>query len=217
MKCQQFQVSSQSDTAYLKLRESILSAAVLPGEHLVETDWAERLGLGRFAIREGLKRLHGESLVTLQRGRYRVFVPSSADIREITHLRMVLEIGALRSLSAKPSAKILAPIRKAAKDHASLVKKGYFAGAREADLEFHRSLVAAPGNGRLLKLYESSNLPLLQVTISHPPTPLDDFDLAATEHLAIVAALEKGEIVRAADELEAHLKRGEHAVTQSNP
>src|SRR5690606_22586080 len=107
-------MSFQSETAYRKLREAILSATLLPAEHLGEIEWAERAGVGRFAIREGLKRLHGEGLVTRARGKYRVFVPDAEAIREITHLRSVLEVGAIRFLPRKLKAGELAPIRKAA-------------------------------------------------------------------------------------------------------
>ncbi|HWL51660.1 MAG TPA: GntR family transcriptional regulator [Chthoniobacteraceae bacterium] len=209
-------MASQSETAYQRLRELILSAGVLPDTHLVEMEWAERLGLGRFAIREGLKRLHGEGLVTRNRGKYRVTVMTAEEIREISHLRAVLEVGALRFVREGIAEKVLEPIRAAAEDYAAFVKKGYYDGAREADLRFHRCLVATSENRRLIRLYEASNLPLLHVTVGRHPMPLDDFDIAAKEHTAICRALGKGEIAKASRLLEEHLKRGELEVTRGN-
>ncbi len=206
-------MASQSETAYQRVRELILSAGILPGTHLAEMEWAERLGLGRFAIREGLKRLHGEGLVTKNRGKYRVTIMTAEEVREISHLRAVLEVGALRFVQGRIGEKALEPIHSAAVDYASFVKKGYFDGAREADLRFHRALVAISENRRLIRLYEASNLPLLHVTVGRHPVPLDDFDIAAKEHTAICRALEKGEITKASRLLEEHLKRGELEVT----
>ncbi len=203
---------SKSETAYQKLREQILSAGLLPGEHLAEQEWSARLGLGRFAIREGLKRLHGEGLVTKNRGKYRVHSTTPEEIHEISHLRAVLEIGALRLLSAPVPKAHLRTLRELADDFAALVKKGYFDGAREADLRFHRAIVAASGNERLIKLYELSNLPLLHVTVGKTKVPLNDFDLSAREHEQICAALEAGKAELAAEHLQAHLQRGEREV-----
>ncbi len=206
---------SQSERAYQRLRELILSAGLLPGEHLGEVDWANRLGVGRFAIRESLKRLHGEGLVTRSRGKYRVTQLTVEEVREISHLRAVLEIGALRFLRTALPQQAVKAIKEAAEDYAGLVKKGYFDGAREADLRFHRAIVAAAGNDRLVKVYESSNLPLLHVTVGRKARPLNDFDQAAEEHLAIARALENKDPDLAARLLEAHLKRGEGEVTKA--
>ncbi len=212
-KCQHFKdMASQSETAYQRLRELILSAGMMPGDHLAEVEWSTRLELGRFAIREGLKRLHGEGLVTRNRGKYRVTKMTPEEVREISHLRAVLEIGALRFMRKDIPRKALHAIKTAAADYASLVKKGYYDGAREADLRFHRAIVAVSQNSRLIRLYESSNLPLLHVTVGRNAMPLDDFDLAAKEHNAISAALGKGDIDLAARLLEDHLKRGESEV-----
>lgn len=205
---------SQSETAYQRLRELILSAGLLPGDHLAEVEWATRLGVGRFAIRESLKRLHGEGLVTRNRGKYRVTQLTVEEVREISHVRAVLEIGALRFLREGLPKKAVQAIKQAAEDYADLVKKGYFDGAREADLRFHRAIVAAAENEKLIRIYESSNLPLLHVKVGRKAKPLDDFDLAAEEHMAIANALKNHEIDLAARLLEAHLKRGEGEVTQ---
>jgi DNA-binding GntR family transcriptional regulator len=203
---------SKSEKAHASLRERILSTTILPGEHIAEMDWAERLHVGRFAIREALKRLHGEGLVTRVRNKYRVSTMNAEEVHEITHLRAILEAGALRFLKNGIPAKILKEIRQAANDYAALVKKGYFAGAQEADLRFHRAIVASAGNRRLIRIYEVSNLPLLQATIGKNSVSLNDYALAVREHEEICGALEKGNFSRAASALEKHLKRGEKEV-----
>ncbi len=201
-------MASQSETAYLRLREMILSAGVLPGEHLGEVEWAQRLGVGRFAIREGLRRLHGEGLLHKARGKHWVPAMSAQEVREVYQLRAVLEIGALRFNPGAVPPEVVLEIQNAALDYAALVEKGYFDGAREADLRFHRSLVAVSGNPRLIRLYESSNLPLLHVTVGRRGQPLDDFAISAREHQKVADAMVRGEIEEAALALEAHLKRG---------
>ncbi|MEO8204660.1 MAG: GntR family transcriptional regulator [Chthoniobacterales bacterium] len=198
--------------AYSKLRECILSAGVLPGAHLAEVECGKRFELSRFAIREGLKRLHGEGLVIKEGNKYRVSTLNAEEVRQISHLRAILEAGAIRFLTKPLSAKSLKEIRRAADDYASLVKKEYFAGAREADLRFHRLIVACAENPRLSRVYEASNLPLLQVTVGTNSVSLNDFDLALREHEKICCALEQNDFEHAARALEKHLKRGEREV-----
>lgn len=205
-------MSSKSDSIYAKLREAILSASVLPGTRFAELELSQQFGAGRFAVREALRRLHGEGLVSKVNTRYQVPLITSGDVRHVRHLRSILEAGAMRFLPAALSKVSLTQIRKAANDYASLVRKGYFAGAREADLRFHRAIVIAVANPRLLKIYDEANLPLLHITVGANPMPLNDFEIAAKEHLAIYQALEKKDVETAARLLEEHLKRGEEEV-----
>lgn len=203
-------MASKSEIAYQKIRELILSAGLLPGEHLAEQDWSARLDLGRFAIREALKRLHGEGLVDRTRGKYRIPSITPEEVQEISHVRAVLEIGAMRFLQAPIRSERICAIRELANDYAELVRKRYYDGAREADLRFHRAIIAASENKRLIRLYEQSNLPLLHITIGK--TPLDDFEQSAQEHEEICAALESGQMELAAERLQMHLWRGAREV-----
>ena len=56
--------SNQSDQAYDELRRRILILEIRPEERLKEEEWADRLGVGRMAMREALTRLHGERSTT---------------------------------------------------------------------------------------------------------------------------------------------------------
>ena len=207
-------MARKPEAAYAALRQAILSAEVLPGTRFSELEWSERLGVGRFAVREALKRLDGEGLVVKVRSRYQVPFLTADEVHQIRHLRAVLEAGAVRLLPGKPPREALRAIREAARDYENLVKRHYWAGAREADLRFHHALVRAAENPRLLRAYESANLPLLHVTVGANPTPLDDFTVAVREHLAIYTALDEGKPEKAAALLEKHLKRGEREVLE---
>lgn len=203
---------SQSESAYFKIRENILSTALPPGTRLTESTLARELGLGRFAVREALKRLHGERLVARDGSRHVVPLVTREDAHHVTQLRAVLETGVLRFLTTEIPKALLREITEAAADYENLVKKAYFTGALEADLRFHRAIVAASENPRLIEAYHAANLPLLQVTVGARPAPLNDYLQAAAEHLAICSALKKNQPVRAAELLEKHLKRGEREI-----
>lgn len=57
--------SSLSEQAYLKIKKQIISGKLSPGEKLKETKLAETLEISRTPIREALKRLEMEGLVSI--------------------------------------------------------------------------------------------------------------------------------------------------------
>ncbi len=209
-------MASQSDSAYSNIRESILSTALAPGTRLTESGLSRDLGLGRFAVREALRRLHGERLVEKVGSRHVVPFLTPEDAHDVVQLRSILEIGALRFMAGNPPRNVLKEIGEAAEDYASLVKKGYFNGALEADLRFHRAIVAVSRNSRLIDAYNAANLPLLQVTVGLRPAPLNDYTRAAEEHMDIFAALNRKQTTLAATLLEKHLKRGKREILAKN-
>jgi DNA-binding GntR family transcriptional regulator len=81
-----------SDEAADRLKAAIRSGALPPGARLIERDLAERLGMSRIPIREAIGRLVEEGLVRKlpHRGAV-VYIPTRAEIEEISSLRVVLE------------------------------------------------------------------------------------------------------------------------------
>lgn len=83
-----------------RLREAILKREFEPGERLVQEELAEVMGVSRMPIREALRQLEKEGLVTLEPHKGAIVTPVTPDdIEEIYYLRAVLEaIVAERSL-----------------------------------------------------------------------------------------------------------------------
>lgn len=74
------------------LREAILDLRLLPGQRLVERELVDRLGVSRTTVRESLRELAAEGLVTVvpQRGAV-VTSPSREDARDLYDVRASLE------------------------------------------------------------------------------------------------------------------------------
>lgn len=74
------------------LREAIVSMQLRPGQRLVERELVEWAGVARTTIREALRQLAAEGLVTMipQRGAF-VAVPSAREAEEIYQIRAALE------------------------------------------------------------------------------------------------------------------------------
>lgn len=74
------------------LREAILRGIFQEGQSLRQDEIAAKFGVSRIPVREALKQLEGEGLVTLQRNRgATVAVLSPAEVEEICEIRAVLE------------------------------------------------------------------------------------------------------------------------------
>ena len=203
---------SLSNRAYTELRKKILSNQLTSGTRLKEDEWSKKLDVNRMAIREALTRLLGEQLIVQgEKGGFFVKTLTLEDSHKIRELREILEIGALRLLIQKVTAEQVAELDRICEDFSSMVERGYFGGACEADVKFHETLIECAGNERLVELYQASNIPLFHQKLGKTQTHMDDYELTDQEHREIVAGIKERDIKRAEDALLKHLIRGEVA------
>jgi DNA-binding GntR family transcriptional regulator len=96
---------SQSEEAYLRIRDRIVSLDMPPGSVVNESRLREELKIGRTPIREALQRLSRENLVKSvpHRGTFVTDV-NITDLARITEVRVVLEAHAARLATDRLSA-----------------------------------------------------------------------------------------------------------------
>lgn len=129
--------------------EAIATRHLQPGERIVETALAERLGVSRVPIREALKVLHAQGILTggSHRG-YRVAAFGPETIDKVVEVRLMLETFLLRDAIAQwragkgTPAVLDQPIREM--DMAARAGDGR--GSLRADLSFHRAIRRAANN-----------------------------------------------------------------------
>ena len=73
------------DTALEQLRLAIMIGQLAPGQRLVERTICEQLGVSRTVVRECIRHLESEHLVTFSAGGSSVAVLESDEIRQIYH------------------------------------------------------------------------------------------------------------------------------------
>lgn len=206
---------SQATIVYQEIRRKVLTSQLQPKVRLKEDEWATKLNVGRMAVREALTRLLGEGLVEMgEKGGYYVSEMNREDIHQIREVREVLELAAVRLASERITEAQLAELRNICNDFSSMVQKGYVAGACEADIRFHETLMEASGNPRLLKVYHYAHIPLFHQKLGKTRGYLDDYDQTDQEHRLIVEALQKKDVALAQQTLRNHFKRGEAAVLE---
>jgi DNA-binding GntR family transcriptional regulator len=138
------------------LRETLVSGVLVPGERINEVEFAAALGMSRGIVREALRSLEQEGLLTAvpRRG---VFVRelTADEARDISAVRLALEVTAARQIAAgPPHAETLATLEARYAELERLVDSD-FATRLRADLAFHESICACSGNATLLSTWRS--------------------------------------------------------------
>jgi DNA-binding GntR family transcriptional regulator len=206
---------SLAGKAFIEIRKKILSNQLQANTRLKEDEWAKKIGASRMAVREALTRLLGEDLVVLgEKGGYFVKPLLVSDVHEIRELREILELGALRLAARKMDKSKVEKLEKICDDFTTMYKKGYYSGALEADIKFHETLVAFSENEKLMKVYQSSHIPLFHQKLGKSQTELNDYEQTDHEHRQIVKALKDKKPAIAEQVMSKHFARGEAAVLE---
>lgn len=144
-----------------RIRNQIIGGELPPGSRLVETELATRFGTSRGPIREALRELEREGIIISAPRRGTVVGSmTKQDLEEVYSVREALELLALKEASRKADDATLEAI----KVHLDAIDKAIAAGDTaevvRADLEFHRAICKAAGNGRLLAAWEQLASPI---------------------------------------------------------
>jgi DNA-binding GntR family transcriptional regulator len=190
------------------MRAAILSGEFEPGSKLIETELAERFGTSRGPIREAIRELAREGLVTeLPRRGTLVSTLTAHDLSEVYAVREALEVAASRIVIARAGDEEL----RALEMHLIALESpppgaGYLDQAVH-DLAFHRSLVALARNERMAVMYEqmlTQTMLLLRTAALENPSLRTDLRRAA--HRDILRALRDRDEAAAQAALEAHYR-----------
>ena len=146
--------SSTAEQAADLLRNHILGGQIPAGEPLREMHLAEAIGVSRNTMREALRILGREGIITQDRHHIATVAEIHlGDVRQIFAVRRLLEIGAIdmvRELEQPPD---LGALRLACDRIGLFRATDPWLSVIEADRDFHVALVALPGNPRLEAVY----------------------------------------------------------------
>ena len=192
---------SLADQAYDRFREALHQGVLAPGQRVLETEIAERFGMSRTPVREAIRRLQAEGLVTPLPGRgLCVARYDHAEMEELYVTREALEGIAARLAAANAGRPDIALLQRLVTEEAGLP-----AGAlAEHNRRFHRALHQAAHNRYLLRSLSalSDALALLGPTTLEQPGRAG---AAQAEHAAIVAAVARRDEAAAEAAARAHI------------
>jgi DNA-binding GntR family transcriptional regulator len=198
--------STLQDRVYGELSADITHGVLRPGERLRVAHLAKRFGTSQAPVREALRRLTEEGrAVTVPYVGSVVKEPSWAEIQDIYALRTELEAFAIRRILTQKPPVSLVSVRRALRDLARAVRTGDEVQVIDADLRFHRSILALAGSELTLEMWDTiiqrfrgARLTLLR---QHP----DDFITLLPSHEVLIEALERGDTEQAQAHFREHL------------
>lgn len=193
------------------LRQAILHGIFQEGESLRQDQIATKFGVSRIPVREALRQLEVEGLVTFYTNRgATVSVLSPAEAQELCEIRAALETTALRVALPQLQAEDLqkAETLLAATDQATDVGRW-----SELNWEFHATLYAPAHRPRLMTMLKAIHVNMdryvrLQMSKMHY------LERSQKEHYQLLAACRQQDTASAIALLEAHIiEAGQQLVT----
>ena len=195
---------SQSEEAYLRIRDRIVCLEMAPGSVVQEARLREELEIGRTPIREALQRLALENLVRSvpHRGTFVTDV-NITDLSRITEVRIVLEGYAARLAAERAAATDCDAIR----DLLKVLERGGAADQKELmlrDQQIHRQIYRAARNSFLestLERYFNLSLRLWYMVLDHGVRLRE----AVEEHIALLRSVLSGDGALAEESMRRHV------------
>ncbi len=204
---------TDSDLAYRRLKERIVTIDMRPGSPIREADLMTELSLGRTPIREALKRLEAEDLVisTPHRGMH-VAEIAITDLMQIYEVRVELEALSARLATERVQPEQLERMRALASEYEERdltdLKRLF-----HLDRRFHLALADAAHN-RFLKR-EIDRYYDLSLRIWHLALQFvrpSDVDVHA--HLEMLDCIEAGDAEGAEEEMRGHIRHFHTTIKQ---
>lgn len=195
------------DVIFETLRKAIVSGDIKPGERLMEVSLANQMGVSRTPVREAIRRLEAEGLVTMtpRKGTH-VSELSVKDIMDVLEVRTVLDKLATELAAKRMQPAQLKALETVHKQYIACVEKENMEGAIKKDVEFHDMIYAASGNPRLVAVAGSLREHIYRFRVIYMSGSSLIAENVLNEHEEILAALKDAQNNVASDLAEKHIR-----------
>jgi DNA-binding GntR family transcriptional regulator len=183
-----------------RLRQAIVSGQFPPGSHLNESEIAKQMAVSRIPIREAIKKLEQEGLVVRRPNKgVDVISFTEQDVREIFSLRARLESMAFEWAILNMTAKDIAQLRALVDEQKVAITAQKYDELARLDMRFHELICLKAGHSRLLKIwYELHAQGQMLLNLRFRLLPEGAPETVPADHMKILDAIERGDIVSAA-------------------
>jgi DNA-binding GntR family transcriptional regulator len=188
------------------LREAILDRRLKPGERIVERQLATQWDISRAPLREAIRQLSSEGLITLSPHRgARVRDISREELTELFAIRLMIETFAARLAVDAILPEQIRNMEMLVKEMKSFLKNQDLASFSKAGMEFHVVLLAASGNKLLAEMYDQTKRKFsrYQLMMSRVPNLPN---ASVKEHEQIIEALKARSSRQAILSIEKHIR-----------
>ncbi|MEV6144701.1 MULTISPECIES: GntR family transcriptional regulator [unclassified Streptomyces] len=194
-----------SDQVYELLRQAVVEGDLAPNDRVVESEIARRLGVSQAPVREAVKRLAREGLLTHvpRRGHFVVEI-SAKDAEYARQVREPLEGLAARLAAEHITEEQLAELDALVERMHEAVATNDVSGFRDADIGFHTLVSQFAGNPFLARMWEVIEPSLRTLRAISDPLFDGDWCAMADEHGRLVGLLRSGDPAEAAEAFADH-------------
>lgn len=193
-----------------ELRNAILSGAMPPGAKVGEAETAAALSVSRTPVREAIRELAEEGLLTFVPRRGAVVVTVSNDEIDLAYRVLeVLEDAAMARAAVRARPEDFRNLERIITTMATFVSAGDFMAANEADTRFHATVADIAHLGLLRRTWRSvddlGGLTTRQLFARYESLPTYLADLVSS-HRSLLATLRTGDAQAAAEAARTHLE-----------
>lgn len=208
---------SLREHVYEKLKRKLLTGEIKPGTRMMEVELAGSLGVSRTPIREAVRQLEKEGLVTIAPGRGAF--ASEISLRDIIDTLSVRED--LDALAASLAAEKITKadrerLEELTQKYEAAIKSGDHDAMIHADEKFHRKIVKISGNKTLAMVAKTVQAQVQRFRYLYYED-LKNYQNMPAEHREIIEALVSGDSEVARKVSDEHVKRLRDFVIKEGP
>jgi DNA-binding GntR family transcriptional regulator len=212
---------SAPEAAAQAIRDAIIAGKLKPGDRIIEQQWASFLGIGQPTLREALKELEFQGMVSKNshRGTY-VTQLQAEDYRKLLDVRLPLEVLAIERAASHMDEASAAQLTALVDKLVASVESSDMAAFHEADVAFHRRVWDMAGNEYLRLCLETVSLRLFVFSVlERGPKLASENRAAAEQHRGILAGLLSGDPAKAREAYLSHTTHywNQHYGLELNP
>ncbi|MET7513011.1 GntR family transcriptional regulator [Streptomyces sp. NPDC005480] len=198
----------ESERVTRQLRDDILDGVRKPGSKLVERELAAQIGVSRVPVRDALRVLVAEGLVTPRPRTWAVvreFTPT--DIADLNEVREALEVMTFRLAAQRRDRAGLGQLRAKLDEELTAARAGDAVRARRAAADFHETVTSMAANELLSELEVTLRSRMRWLLGQH-----DDLLAMALEHEALYGAIEDRNVALVEELVVEHLESSRRAI-----
>ncbi|MGW8377549.1 GntR family transcriptional regulator [Streptomyces sp. ODS28] len=190
------------ERVYGALLELITTRSLKPGQHLVESELAQQLGVSRQPVREALQRLNTDGWVDLRpaQGAF-VHEPTEEEADQLLTVRTLLEAEAARLAAAHADEEGTAALEELCERGEAAVAADEVDAVVEANAAFHAKVIQLAGNAVLAELAAQVDR---RVRWYYTPVARQRGAQSWIEHRELIAAIAAGDGERATAVMREH-------------
>lgn len=179
-----------SDQVYDLVRRLVMEQALKPGDRVVELELSQRLGISQAPVRDAVKRLAYEGVLTHvpRRGHF-VTVALEEDLEHAIAARTMIERTSARLAAAELSADARAELESIVERMREAAALEDIAAFRVLDFSFHRHVCIAGGNPLIVKCWDVIEPALRSSRAVGDPLFRGDWSKIADDHAQLLGLL----------------------------